>query len=110
MSIQGPWLYLGGNFTRISGGTGFNFAGPLTLSRLARARLTDGRPDWNWEPTLETAPMDINASAQGDRLCSALSTSSAPGAYQFVPATTLTDVAGNAAAPTTITAASQVIF
>ena len=68
MSIQGPWLYLGGNFTKISGGTGFNFAGPLTLSRLARVRLTDGRPDWNWEPTLETAPMDINASPQGDRV------------------------------------------
>ncbi len=68
MSIQGQWLYLGGNFTRITGGTGNNSAGPLTLSRLARVRLSDGRPDWNWEPTLETAPMEINASAQGDRL------------------------------------------
>ena len=68
MSIQGPWLYLGGNFTTISGGTGSNFVGPLTLSRLSRVRLTDGRPDWNWAPTLETAPMDIHASAQGDRL------------------------------------------
>ncbi len=68
MSIQGPWLYLGGNFTRITGGTGFNVAGPLTLSRMARVRLTDGRPDWNWEPALDTAPMDINASTQGDRV------------------------------------------
>ncbi len=68
MSIQGQWLYLGGNFTRITGGTGNNLTGPLTMSRLARVRLSDGRPDWNWFPTLETAPMDINASAQGDRV------------------------------------------
>ncbi len=68
MSIQGQWLYLGGNFTTISGGTGSNFVGPLTLSRLSRVRLSDGRPDWNWVPTLETAPMDINASSQGDRV------------------------------------------
>ncbi len=68
MSIQGPWLYLGGNFTKITGGTGSDVVGPLTLSRLARVRLTDGRPDWNWEPALNTAPADINASPQGDRL------------------------------------------
>ena len=36
MSIQGPWLYLGGNFTKITGGTGFNTAGPLNVGRLAR--------------------------------------------------------------------------
>ena len=42
--------------------------------------------------------------------CTALSTSPSSGAYQYVPATTLTDVAGNAASTTTITASSQVIF
>ncbi|MGZ6997003.1 MAG: OmpL47-type beta-barrel domain-containing protein [Acidimicrobiia bacterium] len=68
MSIQGQWLYLGGNFTRIAGGTGTNFVGPLTDARLARVRLSDGRPDWNWMPTLDTAPMDVNASPQGDRV------------------------------------------
>jgi len=68
MSIQGPWLYLGGNFTKITGGTGTNVVGPLTLSRLARVRLSDGRPDWNWEPTLDTAPMDLLASTVGDRV------------------------------------------
>ncbi len=67
MSIQGPWLYLGGNFTKITGGTGFNTAGPLNVSRMARVALTNGQPDWKWAPALDTAPMDINASAQGDR-------------------------------------------
>jgi hypothetical protein len=43
--------------------------------------------------------------------CSALSTSASSGKYQYVPAPTLTDAAGNPAATTTITAAaSQVIF
>ncbi len=68
MSIQGQWLYLGGNFTKITGGTGANVVGPLTLSRLARVRLSDGRPDWNWEPTLDTAPSDLFANAGGDRV------------------------------------------
>ncbi len=68
MSIQGPWLYLGGNFTKITGGTGFNTAGPLNVGRLARVAISNGQPDWKWTPTLDTAPMDINASAQGDRL------------------------------------------
>jgi hypothetical protein len=68
MSIQGQWLYLGGNFTKITGGTGNNIAGPLSVGRLARVRLSDGRPDWNWLPSIETAPMEINASPQGDRV------------------------------------------
>jgi hypothetical protein len=66
MSIQGNWLYLGGDFTQITGGTGFDTAGPLTLARLARVKLSNGRPDFTWMPTLDTAPQDIFATA--DRL------------------------------------------
>ncbi len=68
MDIQGPWLYIGGNFTRVSGGIGTEFAGPITDSRLARLRLTDGRPDGAWKPSVEVAPQEIDASPQGDRV------------------------------------------
>ncbi len=68
MDIQGPWLYIGGNFTRISGGVGAQFTGPITDSRLGRLRLTDGRPDGAWKPSVEVAPQEIDASSQGDRV------------------------------------------
>ncbi len=68
MSIQGNWLYLGGDFTSITGGTGFDTAGPITLSRLARVQISNGKPDFNWLPLLDTAPMDIQANPGGDRV------------------------------------------
>jgi hypothetical protein len=63
MSIHGDWLYLGGDFTQITGGTGFDTAGPLTLARLARVKVSNGRPDFTWMPTLDTAPQDLFATA-----------------------------------------------
>lgn len=68
LDVQGPWLYAGGNFTRISGGIGTQFQGPITDSRMARFRLTDGKPDGTWKPSLDTAPQDIDASDNGDRV------------------------------------------
>ena len=68
MDIQGPWLYIGGNFTRISGGVGADFKGPITDSRLGRMRLTDGQPDGAWKPSVEVAPQEIDASDRGDRV------------------------------------------
>lgn len=68
MDVQGPWLYVAGNFTRATGGIGTQVQGPITLSRLVRFRLTDGRPDGTWKPSVETAPQEIDASDQGDRV------------------------------------------
>ena len=68
MDIQGPWLYLGGNFTRISGGVGTQFKGPITDSRLGRVRISDGQPDGAWKPSVEIAPQEISASPVGDRV------------------------------------------
>ena len=67
MDIQGDWLYLGGSFTRISGGA-TDFVGPINVGRLARVRLSDGRPDWTWTPTVNSAVWDLDASNQGDRV------------------------------------------
>ena len=50
MDIQGGWLYLGGDFNRVTGGTGFDTAGPLTLGP-PRPRPDQRRPpDGTWKP------------------------------------------------------------
>jgi len=67
MAISGSWLYLAGNFTKITGGYGANAAGPISVGRAARIRLSDGRPDWNWLPQVDTAPWDISVSADATR-------------------------------------------
>jgi hypothetical protein len=67
MAISGSWLYLAGNFTKITGGYGSNAAGPISVGRAARVRLSDGRPDWNWLPSVDTAPWDISISADATR-------------------------------------------
>lgn len=67
MAISGNWLYVGGNFTKISGGYGTNAAGPISVGRIARVRLSDGRPDWTWLPTLDTSPWDVSISADATR-------------------------------------------
>lgn len=68
MDVQNGWVYVSGNFTRASGGTGTQFTGPITLSRMARFRVSDGRPDGAWKPSIETAAQDLDASAQNDRV------------------------------------------
>ena len=68
MDIQGTWLYVSGNFTRSVGGVGAQFTGPITNSRLARYRLSDGRPDGGWKPSIESAAQDLDVSDQGDRV------------------------------------------
>jgi hypothetical protein len=88
-----------GNMTTGAGGYfGFSFstlevqfAGTLTLS-------PDGR----------TVTFTVTGSCSGN--CSSMSSSPSSGAYQFQPATTLRDVAGNAPSTSTFTAPSQVIF
>ena len=64
------WLYVGGSFTRITGGT-TDVVGPLNTSRLARVRLSDGRPDWNWRPSVNTAVWDVAVSKDYDRVYAA---------------------------------------
>jgi hypothetical protein len=68
LDIQSGFLYIGGLFNRVSGGIGGQVVNNVIVGRLARLRLTDGRPDGAWKPNVETAPQDIDASAQGDRV------------------------------------------
>ena len=66
IDIQGEWMYVGGNFTKVDGGV--PALGEVTVGRAARVRVSDGRPDGVWKPNVETAPMDLDASPNGDRV------------------------------------------
>jgi hypothetical protein len=99
MDVQGPWLYIGGNFTRVSGGA-TDFVGPLNnAARLARLRLTDGRPDWNWLPGVNTAPWDVNVSKQGDRVYAIGAFTTLNGATLATPKLAVVDTVTGAAVP-----------
>lgn len=68
MAISGSWLYIGGSFSKVSGGYGTNAVGPISVGRVARLRLSDGRPDWTWLPTVDTSPWDLAVSADATRV------------------------------------------
>ena len=68
LDLEGDWLYAGGNFTRVSGGAGAELTGPIMVGRMARLRVSDGRPDPTWKPHFDTSPWDVDASTQGDRV------------------------------------------
>ncbi|WP_143448351.1 fibrinogen-like YCDxxxxGGGW domain-containing protein [Kineosporia sp. A_224] len=67
LSLQGTWLYAGGQFTHTAGGTtalsGFSYT-----KRGARFSLTTGRPDSTWNPAFDGTPVFVLASAAGDRV------------------------------------------
>jgi hypothetical protein len=89
------------NGLRTTGGSGYltssfstrtvTFAGNQTIS-------ADGK----------TLTFTVTGACAGT--CTALSTTPSSGAFQYVPATALQDIAGNAASTSTVTAASSVIF
>lgn len=66
LDVQGGWLYVGGRFNQVSGGT--PKLGPLTVARLARVQVTDGKPDANWRPNLDGSVIELDAAPAGDRV------------------------------------------
>jgi len=63
--IAGGYLYIGGNFSHVSGGT----SAAWSYSRaLARVSVTDGKPDANWRPVVLGNINKIKASADGSRV------------------------------------------
>ena len=49
LTVHGPWLYLGGDFTHITGGTNVN---AVYARNAARVNVTNGTPDGTWNPAL----------------------------------------------------------
>jgi trimeric autotransporter adhesin len=66
MDVQGNWLYLGGSFTHIAGGT--STAGAVYVKRAARLNVTTGKPDSTWNPEFDGSPIFVKASSSGDRV------------------------------------------
>jgi trimeric autotransporter adhesin len=65
VDIHGPWLYLGGRFTHLTGGAG---TGPVYARMAARVAVGDGTPDGAWNPDLSGTVVDLDASGRGDRV------------------------------------------
>ncbi len=64
LDVDGPWLYVGGNFTHISGG-----GSRQQITRVGRVSLTDGRPDTAFRPQVSGGGVwDIEPSPDGSRL------------------------------------------
>ena len=59
LDIEGPWVYVGGNFTRVTGPDGWE----RKAGRLARLSLTDGRPDGSFLPDVRGTVNDVDATA-----------------------------------------------
>lgn len=66
LDVQDGWIYVGGQFTHVTGGD--PLFGPVQLTRLTRVRTTDGKPDGVWKPAVTARPMEIDASSNGDRV------------------------------------------
>lgn len=65
LDAEGPWLYLGGRFTHLAGGSRQT---PVYARMAARVSLADGTPDPDWNPGFSGSVVDVDASPAGDRV------------------------------------------
>ncbi|MFN0285007.1 MAG: delta-60 repeat domain-containing protein [Kineosporiaceae bacterium] len=70
LDVNGPWVYVGGNVTTVTGGTGTDVA-TVRGKNLFRLKVTNGRPDGAFKPIMSTAPWQVYASRAGDRVYAA---------------------------------------
>ncbi|HSL74328.1 MAG TPA: fibrinogen-like YCDxxxxGGGW domain-containing protein [Ilumatobacteraceae bacterium] len=56
IDVEGDWIYVGGNFTRIAGPTR-----SLAMGRLGRVAVANGNPDASFRPNVSGVPYDIDA-------------------------------------------------
>lgn len=64
LDVQGTWLYLGGSFTHLTGGT---VTSQTYLRAAGRISVANGTPDGTWNPEFNGTVMSLDASAKGDR-------------------------------------------
>lgn len=69
LSINGNWLYLGGAFTHLSGGSNPN--SPVYAKGAARVAVGDGTPGTGWNPEFNGTVVAIDAADDGSRLYAA---------------------------------------
>lgn len=94
LEVQDGWLYLGGAFTHLTGGTG---TASVYARSAARVAVADGKPDSTWNPAFNGTVVDVDPAADGKRLYAAgyFTTSNASSTYR---AAALATAAGAAAA------------
>ncbi|MDJ0356116.1 PKD domain-containing protein [Paenarthrobacter sp. PH39-S1] len=82
LSVSGGWLYLGGAFTHLSGGSKPDST--VYARGAARVALADGTPDGGWNPDFNGTVVAIDAADDGSRLYAAgyFSTSGTAAAYR----------------------------
>lgn len=65
LGVQGNWLYLGGAFTHLTGGTNTS---PVYARSAARVSVVDGSADRDWNPAFNGTVLDVAPSKDGQRL------------------------------------------
>jgi hypothetical protein len=70
MDVNAGYVYIGGNFTTATGGTGTDVA-TVRGKNLLRLKLTNGKPNGSFKPIMSTAPWQVYASRAGDRVYAA---------------------------------------
>ena len=66
LKVSGNWLYIGGNFTHLGGGTRPD---TTTYARGAgRVSIANGTPDSTWNPVFNGTVLEVEPSADGTRL------------------------------------------
>ncbi|MBX3286255.1 MAG: hypothetical protein KF703_12980, partial [Actinobacteria bacterium] len=63
LEVRGDWIYAGGRFNRVDGGTATDVAVPNTIN----LRTTNGQPG-AWRPQIGASAVDIAVSADGTRV------------------------------------------
>jgi len=65
LDVQDNWLYVGGTFTHMTGGTA---TGPVYVRAAGRINIADGTPDRTWNPEFNGTVMALDASPKKDRV------------------------------------------
>ncbi|HZK59620.1 MAG TPA: hypothetical protein VFC59_07135, partial [Cryobacterium sp.] len=65
LDVQDNWLYVGGTFTHMTGGT---VTTQTYLRSAGRVSVSDGTPDRTWNPEFNGTVVSLDASARGDRV------------------------------------------
>ncbi|MEU3330847.1 fibrinogen-like YCDxxxxGGGW domain-containing protein [Glutamicibacter creatinolyticus] len=63
--IYGEWLYIGGAFTHLTGGTNTS---PVYARSAARVSVVDGTADRDWNPAFNGTVLDVEPSKDGSRV------------------------------------------
>ncbi|MGN5734314.1 fibrinogen-like YCDxxxxGGGW domain-containing protein [Arthrobacter psychrochitiniphilus] len=69
LKVEGNWLYIGGNFTHLGGGT--HPATTIYSRSAARVSITTGTPDATWNPAFNGTVSEVEPSTDGSRLYAA---------------------------------------